>query len=129
MYRSRSVMMGIIAVGLTVISASSAAAQSGPVGDGPATNPAQPPKRTMFTYDSVPDMLKQLGYSVTEKSFTNGRVYWQIATKADGWYFTVRVVPMGQQGAINALDLTTDLGHKVNPQASTGALLKLLQAN
>jgi hypothetical protein len=74
-------------------------------------------------------MLRQLGYSVTEKSTANGNVSWQIVTQAENWSFTVQVLPMVNQDKITCLLFTSDLGRKISPQTGTQALLKLLQWN
>jgi hypothetical protein len=74
-------------------------------------------------------MLRQLGYTVTEKAVGNGGVCWQIVTQSENWSFTVHVLPMGSNDKINCLLLTSDLGRKLSPQTGAQAVLKLLQWN
>src|SRR5947207_546869 len=100
MYRiRRQLMVGILAVTLVGIASARAAAQPGPLGSGPSSPsssggaPMPQPNRVVFTKESLPQMLKQLGYTVTEKSVGNG-VYWQIVTQSENWTFTVNVLPM-----------------------------------
>jgi len=128
----RQLVLGVMAVTLAAATAVSAQAQSGPsgpVGSPPAGTPAPQPSRTAFTRESLPQMLRQLGYTVTEKAVGNGGVMWQIVTQSDNWSFTVHVLPMGNKDKINCLLLTSDLGRKVSPQTGAEALLKLLQWN
>jgi hypothetical protein len=125
-------MVGIMAVTLAGIASARAAAQ--PNGTGPSSGPAAgaapmaQPNRVVFTRESLPQMLKQLGYTVTEKPFASG-VCWQIATQSEGWNFTVQVLPIVNQDKITSLLLTSDLGRKISAQAAAPALLKLLQWN
>src|SRR5262245_20025708 len=134
----RQLVASIMAVTLAGFASATAQAQpesgsgpSGPAGDGQAQ--AQEPNRVAFTKESLPQLLKQLGYTVTEKSFPNGRLYWQIVAQVNDWRFTVNVLPMVNQDKnqekITCLMLSSDLGRKVNPQAGAQDLLKLLQWN
>ena len=130
MYRIRHLLVvGIMTVTCVGI-ASAQPGSSGPSGPAPSGgSPAPLPQRVAFTRDSMPQLLKQLGYTVTEKTNANGGVYWQVVTQSENWNFTVNVVPMVHQDKINGLLLTSDLGRKVNPQAGTQDILKLLQYN
>jgi hypothetical protein len=96
---------------------------------GGAPTPTPQPSRVAFTKESLPKLLKDLGYTVTEKSAPNGAIYWQVVTQSEGWNFTVLVLPMVNQGKITSLLLTSDLGKKVNQQAGAQGVLKLLQWN
>jgi hypothetical protein len=128
----RLLLVGVVCVTLAGMTASRASAQpatgpsSGPAASGGSPSPQV--NRTVFTNESLPKMLKDLGYNVTEKASANGP-YWQIVTQSENWSFTVQVLPMVNQGKITCLLLTSDLGRKINPQASAQDVLKLLQWN
>jgi hypothetical protein len=134
MYRiRRQLFVGIMAVTLACVASARALAQpggTGPTGPAPSGGAGAPqtPSRVAFTAESLPQMFKQLGYSVTEKSSNNG-THWQIVTQSENWNFTVNVLPMVNQGKITSLLLTSDLGKKVSPQAGAQDVLKLLQWN
>jgi hypothetical protein len=128
----RLLLVGVVCVTLTSGAANRASAQpsTGP-SSGPAASggsPAPQANRIQFTNDSLPKMLKDLGYTVTEKASANGP-HWQVVTQSENWNFTVQVLPMVNQGKITCLLLTSDLGRKINPQASTQDVLKVLQWN
>src|SRR3954452_5156920 len=126
----RQLVAAVMAVTLVALASVSARAQSGPVGSpSPGGAPPPQPNRVAFTAESLPQVLKQLGYSVTEKSLANGKRYWQTVTEADGWRFTVQVLPIVRDEKIVSLLLSSDLGRKISPQAGTQALLKLLEWN
>src|SRR5215510_13376520 len=132
MYRiRRQLVVGIMAVTLAGIVSARAAAQPG---TGPASapssggTPAPQANRVVFTKESLPQLLRQLGYTVTEKPANNG-VCWQIVTQSENWSFTVLVLPMVNQDKISSILLTSDLGRKINPQNGGQDLLKLLQWN
>src|SRR5262245_66100754 len=129
----RQLVLGIMAVSLAGATAASGRGQSGPsgpAGSPPAAGaPAPQPNRTAFTRESLPQLLRQIGYSVTEKTVANGGVYWQIVTQSETWSFTVQVLPMMNQDKITSLLLSSDLGRKVSPQTGAQGLLKLLQWN
>ena len=134
MYRiRRQLIVGIMAITLACIASARVMAQpggTGPTGPPPAGGAPAPQQtnRVPFTMESLPQMLKQLGYTVTEKSTANG-VYWQIVTQSENWSFTVNVLPMVNQGKITSILFSSDLGKKVSPQAGAQDVLKLLQWN
>ncbi len=130
----RQFVAGIMAVTLFGFASATAQAQPEPVGSGPSGGGQAPaPKPIVFTKESLPQMLKELGYTVTEKSIGNGRVYWQVVAQAGDWRFTVQVLPMVRQDQnqekITSLLLSSDLGRKISPQTGAQDLLKLLQWN
>jgi len=130
MYRIRRLLIvSVVSLALAGMASSSALAQTGP-SSGPSSggNPPQP-NRVAFTRESLPQLLKQLGYTVTEKTFPNGAIYWQIVTQSENWTFTVQVLPIVNQDKISALLLTSDLGRKISPQAATQDLLKVMKWN
>src|SRR5262245_48805164 len=93
----RQLVASMMAVTLIGFASATAQAQpdsgsgpSGPAGGGQT----QEPNRVAFTKESLPQLLKQLGYTVTEKSLPNGRLYWQIVAQVKDWRFTVNVLPM-----------------------------------
>ena len=122
-----------LAILLAVIASSSALAQphTGPEnpGAGGLAGPVNTPNRVSFTHESLPEMLRQLGYAVKEKPLAGGKAGWEIVTKADGWSYTVQVTPFGKDGKIMCFDLTSNLGRKLSPQAGAQALLTLLRWN
>jgi hypothetical protein len=134
MYRiRRQLIVGIMALTLAGIASARAAAQSGPTGPSspsPAGGAPMPqPNRITFTRDSLPKLLKDLGYTVTEKTLANGGLYWQVVTQSENWSFTVNVLPMVHQDKITSILLTSDLGRKISPQTGAQELAKLLQWN
>jgi hypothetical protein len=131
MYRMRrQVVAGVMAVTLVALGAGSARAQPAPVGSSsPGGAPPPQPQRVAFTRDSLPEMLKQLGYTVTAQSLANGKLYWQIVAQSGDWRFTVRVLPIVHEEKIVSLLLSSDLGRKISPQAGAQDLLKLLAWN
>jgi hypothetical protein len=123
----RLLFVGVLCV--TLAASSRVSAQSGP--SGPADSggsPSPQANRVPFTTESLPKMLKDLGYTVTEKASANGP-YWQVVTQSENWNFTVQVLPMVNQGKITCLLLSSDLGRKINPQASVQDVLKVLKWN
>ncbi len=128
MYRIRQLLVAsIMTVTLTGAASAQPSGPSGPLPSGGAPTPQ--PNRVVFTRDSLPQLLKQLGYTVNEKTLPNGGLYWQIATQSEGWNFTVNVLPMVQQDKITSLLLSSDLGRKVSPQAGAQDVLKLMKYN
>ena len=129
----RLLSVAIMTVTLTGFVSARAMAQPGTGPSGPAPSggtPASQSNRVVFTADSLPKMLKDLGYTVTEKPAPNGGVYWQIVTQSENWNFTVQVMPLvNQDKKIAAILLSSDLGRKVSPQAGAQDVLKLLQWN
>jgi hypothetical protein len=130
MFRIRhSFLMGIVAASLVCITSTGAMAQSGPSGPSPSGAAGAPQSnRIVFTKESLPQMLKQLGYTVTEKNSGNV-VYWQVVTQSENWNFTVQVMPMMNQDKITCILLTSDLGRKIPAQANAQEVLKVLQYN
>jgi hypothetical protein len=125
----RQLTVALFAVTVAAIASAKVLAQSGPV-SAPQPDAApmqQQPNRITFTKENLPQLFKQLGFTVTDKTTPNG-AYWQIVTQADGWSFTVQVIPMMNQDKISCLLLSSDLGKKVNPQAAQD-LLKVMQWN
>jgi hypothetical protein len=119
-----------MAVTLVALGSASGRAQTEPVGaSSPGGAPPPQPQRVAFTKDSLPEMLKQLGYSVTEQSLPNGKLYWQVVAQSGDWRFTVRVLPIVHEEKIVSLLLSSDLGRKISPQAGAQGLLKLLEWN
>lgn len=123
--------VGVLAITLAIAGSTRAMAQpaTGPSGPSAGGTPPPQPNRVAFTRESLPQMLKQLGYTVTEKSTANGALYWQIVTQSENWTFTVQVLPMVNQDKITSFLLSSDLGRKVNPQAGAKDVLKVMQWN
>jgi hypothetical protein len=130
MFRIRhQFLMGILAATLVGITSTQTMAQSGPSGPAASGGAGAPQSnRVVFTKESLPQMLKQLGYNVTEKQTANA-LYWQVATQSENWNFTVNVVPMMNQDKIICILLSSDLGQKLPAQANAQELLKVMQYN
>jgi hypothetical protein len=128
------VVAGTLVLSLALFAGAQAArAQSGPLDGGnpsTASGPNQAPPRTVFTYQSLPEMFKSLGYSATARTNSKGATYWEVAARQDGWGFTVQVIPYGNDGKIFGLNMSSDVGRPVNPkELSVAGLLKLLEWN
>src|SRR5262245_49491974 len=130
MYRIRHLFLtAITTLSLAGVASSPVLAQSGPTGPSPSGGTGSPqPNRVVFTKESLPKLLKDLGYTVTEKTSGN-LTYWQVVTQSENWNFTVQVVPMMNQDKITCLLLSSDLGRKVPAQANVQDVLKVLQYN
>jgi len=84
----------------------------------------------MLTYQSVPQLLQQLGYTVAAKKYNDGRTFWDVSAQLDGWNYLCQVTPAELNGKILGLFMTSDLGKKIDTQsASAAGLLKLLEWN
>lgn len=133
MFRIRRFLnVGVLCVVLMGITSARVMAQPGTGPSGPAPSGGSPVpqnNRIQFTNESLPKMFKDLGYNVTEKASANGP-YWQIVTQSENWNFTVHVLPMvNQDKKIMSILLTSDLGRKINQQASAQDVAKVLQWN
>jgi hypothetical protein len=93
--------------------------------------PAQPQFEQM-TDEKLTTWMRNLGYTVEEKSNTQGQRYWSVQYQNDGWSYLVELSPYrNNNGQINGFWLISKLGKPLDPNhlPTAQTLLNVLERN